>query len=471
MTQDGKPDLGRVRELVGDERKFLWNPLSNVILVARIKGHVSEKKLQKAINKTKKMHQLLSSRVEYDQDNKAWFHNDYVPEIPFRVVEWRSEDQWQEELMYENRIPFKIFEGPLIRFVLLKSPEVSDLMVFGQHAICDGRGLVYLIRDILMHTTEPEREIIQLPVPPILSSEGLSPYFTSSGSLKESFSKFIKKFMIERMNKNWKKDMTTFDQEDFENIHRAYWQENEYRIECMELSEEQTNKLLAKSRKHDVTINSALSTAFLAAHHNISGPFKGKKRNVALPIDLRTHMNVPDVLCLYITRVIFKFDYNPKKGFWENVKKFHNTATQKIKSTNLFEPFLTIEQMDPTLIDAIASFGILAETVPPDFTRYEKLSTFGHKKKNEAIKLAHSFLKLSPGTVMTNLGKPDIPNVYGDMKIEKMYFAPSTDERFPLVIGAITSGDKLVVTLNYVNACRTLEMKKIKYMVLNLLKL
>jgi NRPS condensation-like uncharacterized protein len=471
MDQNGKSDLGRVRELVGDERKFLWNPLSNVILVARIRGHVSGKKLQRAINKAKKMHPLLSSRVVYDQDNKAWFHNDHVPEIPFRVVEWKSEDQWQEELMYENRIPFKIFEGPLIRFVLLKSPEVSDFMVFGQHAICDGRGLVYLIRDILMHTAEPEREIIQLPIPPMLSSEGLSPYFTSSGSFKESFSKFFKKFMINRMNKNWQKDITTFDQEDFENIHRAYWQENEYRIECIELSEEQTNNLVTKCRKHNVTVNSALSTAFLAAYQNISRPFKGKKRNVALPIDLRSRMKVHDVLCLYITRVMFKFDYNPKKKFWENVEKFHNTAIKEIESANLFEPFITIEKMDPTLIDAIASFGVLAEIVPPDFTRYEKLSTFAHKKKNEAIKLAHRFLKLSPGTVMTNLGKPDIPDVYGDMKIEKMYFAPSTDERFPLVIGAITSGDKLVTTLNYVEESRTQEMKEINEMALNLLEL
>ena len=168
---------------------------------------------------------------------------------------------------------------------------------------------------------------------------------------------------------------------------------------------------------------------------------------------------------------MFKFDYNPKKKFWENVEKFHNTAIKEIESANLFEPFITIEKMDPTLIDAIASFGVLAEIVPPDFTRYEKLSTFAHKKKNEAIKLAHRFLKLSPGTVMTNLGKPDIPDVYGDMKIEKMYFAPSTDERFPLVIGAITSGDKLVTTLNYVEESRTQEMKEINEMALNLLEL
>ena len=72
---------------------------------------------------------------------------------------------------------------------------------------------------------------------------------------------------------------------------------------------------------------------------------------------------------------------------------------------------------------------------------------------------------------MTNLGKPDVPNVYGEMQIEKMYFAPSTDERFPLVIGALTAGGKLVVTLNYIEESRIPEMKKIRDMALDFLEL
>lgn len=471
MARNKESNLGRVRKLVGDERKFLWNPLSNIILVARIKGNVSEKKLRNAINKTKEIHPLLASRVVYDQYNEAYFHTDNVPEIPFRVVEWKSDNQWQEEMMYENRIPFKLFEGPLIRFVLIKSQQVSDFMVYCQHSISDGRGLVYLIRDILLNTTLPDREVKQLPIPPTLSSEGLYPYVPKKDSLKKSLTKSVNKFMINRMNKNWRKDITTFDQEDFENIHKVYWQKNEYRIELMELSEDQTTNLVTKCREHDVTVNSALTVAFLAAHYHISGPFKGKKRIVALPIDLRKRMNVSDVFCLYISRVLLKFDYKVKHSFWQNVKRFHDTATNEIKSANLFEPLLTIEQMDSTLIDAIASFGILAEIVPPEFTRYGKLSTFASKKKNEAIKLAHRFLKLSPGTVMTNLGKPDVPNVYGEMQIEKMYFAPSTDERFPLVIGALTAGGKLVVTLNYIEESRIPEMKKIRDMALDFLEL
>lgn len=458
MNQN-KFNTGRIRRLVGDERKFLWNPLSNVTIVTRIKGYVSSDKLRKAINKMKERHPLLSTRVVYDKDNIAWFHNDNIPEIPLRIVNRESDNQWQNELMYENRIPFNIFSGPLIRFVLVKSSQVSDFMVFCQHSICDGRALVYLIRDILTHTADPDMEIKPLSLPPMLSPEDLSSYIP-----KKSIGRSIKNYMINRMNDKWRNDMVTFDQEDFENIHKVYWQWHKYRIEFMELSEDQTSNLVSKCRKHNVTVNSALSAAFLGAHYDICGSFKGKKRNVALPVDLRNHMDEPvgDVLCLYINRVMFSFDYSPKEDFWQNVKRFHNTVKKEIESTNLFESFFTLESLEPTILDALASFGTLAGTVPKGFSRYEKLSSFANKKKNIAIKLSKRFLRLSPGLIMTNLGKLDIPDVYGDMQIDKMFFAPSTDKRFPLVLGALTVAGKLILTINYVEESRTDNMIKIR---------
>lgn len=455
---------GRIRKLVNEERKYLWNPLSNVTITVRIKGLVAEESLREAIHKTVVIHPLLSSKVIYDRDNLAWFHNDNIPEIPFRIVKWKDENQWQEELAYENRIPFKVFEGPLIRFVLIKSLEVSDFMVYCQHAICDGRSLVYLIRDILTLAVEPKTAVNSLLLPPILSSEGLSSLNTSKGYQK-SFSKFI----INGMNKRWKKDRITFDQEDFDNIHKAYWQEHEYKIELIELSREQTLNFTAKCRQHYVTVTAALGTAFLAAHYELCGSIIKK---VALPIDLRNRMKVPasEVLCFYVSRIMFKYNYSPKESFWQNVRKFNAAAKNKIESENLFEPFFRGQMIEPTLIDAMSSFGALSGSVPKGFSRYDKLSSFALKKKNIAVKLTKRFSRLSPGLVLTNLGKLPASDVYGDLQIEKMYFAPSTDERFPLVIGALTAGGRLVVTVNYVGESRTELMKKIRDRALVLLK-
>jgi hypothetical protein len=101
--------------------------------------------------------------------------------------------------------------------------------------------------------------------------------------------------------------------------------------------------------------------------------------------------------------------------------------------------------MDPTLINAMSSFGTLAETVPKGFSRYEKLSAFAADKKNQAVRLARLFMNMSPGLVLTNLGMPAIPEVFGQMTVDRMFFAPSTDERFPMVIGSLTAGGKLAI--------------------------
>lgn len=468
MVQTEVVKRGRLRKLVNEERKYLWNPLSNVATTVRIRGSVPEERLRNAINKATILHPLLSSKVIYDKDNTAWFHNDNVPEIPFRVVKWKDENQWQEELAYENKIPFKLFEGPLIRFVLIKSPEVSDFMVYCQHAICDGRSIKYLIRDILTLAVEPKMEANPLLLPPLLSSEGLSSLNSSKG-----YQKSLLKFIINGMNSKWERDMMTFDQEDFDNIHKAYWQEHEYRIECIELSREQTMNFTAKCRQQGVTVTAALGTAFLAAHYELCGSFKKNQKTVALPIDLRNRTKVPasEVLCLYISRIMFKYKYSPKESFWQNVRKFNAAVKNKAESDNLFEPFFRSEMFEPTLIDAMFGFGALSGAVPKGFSRYEKLSSFALKKGNIAVKMAKRFIRLSPGLVLTNLGKLSIPDVYGDMQIEKMYAAPSTDERFPLVIEALTAGGRLVVTVNYIGDSKTELMKKMRDRALVLLEI
>lgn len=459
MEQFEVTEHGRIKKLVNEERKYLWNPLSNVAVAVRIKGLVSVEKFRNAINRAAILHPLLSSRVLYDKDNIAWFHNDNVPEIPFRVVKLKNENQWLEEMRYENKIPFKLFEGPLIRFVLIKSPEVSEFMVYCQHAICDGRSLVYLLKDILALSVEPETNTASLLLPPLLSSDDLSSLNTSKG-YRKSFSELV----INVMNKKWKEDAMTFDQEDFNNIHKAYWQEHDYRIELIELSKEQTMNITAKCRQHGVTVTAALGAAFLKAHYELCGAFNKNQKTVALPIDLRNRMKDPvsKTLCFYVSRIMFKYNYSSKESFWENAIRFSTTVKNKIESENLFEPFFRGEKIEPTLIDAISSFGALSGSVPKGYSRYEKLSSFASNKKNVAVKLAKRFAQISPCLVLTNLGNLSASDVYGDLQIEKMYCAPSTDKRFPLVIGALTVSDRLVVTINYIGEFRAELMKKIR---------
>ncbi|MFX0043428.1 MAG: hypothetical protein ACFE8L_10990, partial [Candidatus Hodarchaeota archaeon] len=170
-----RPDQenGKLRKVLNNELKFLHAPNANVSVIARIIGTISETQLKNALSKAQLMHPLLSARVVFDNDRIAWFYEDNVPEIPLKVVRRISDYQFIEVIQNEHKIPFDIFTGPLIRFILVQSNDISDIIVFCLHTICDGTALANLLRDILTFIANPNMEIKTI-TPPQLSLSALS---------------------------------------------------------------------------------------------------------------------------------------------------------------------------------------------------------------------------------------------------------------------------------------------------------
>jgi len=155
---------GCVRRLSNVERMFLWSIQSNVSMAARVVGDMSEKDLLRAINAARRMHPLLGAKVIFDNQHNAWFSTDNVPETILRTVPRTSDTQWVEEIQREYIAPFEVETGPLIRFVLVYSEQVSELIAFSNHCICDGVALANLICDILIFYAEPAKEMIEPPL-------------------------------------------------------------------------------------------------------------------------------------------------------------------------------------------------------------------------------------------------------------------------------------------------------------------
>ncbi len=76
---------------------------------------------------------------------------------------------------------------------------------------------------------------------------------------------------MERINKKWEEEKIFFDQEDYEALAQTYWAKYEHSMVLVELSEEQTTTLVERCRREEVTVNSAISTAFLAAQMIVQG--------------------------------------------------------------------------------------------------------------------------------------------------------------------------------------------------------
>ena len=178
------------------ERIFTRSPYAIVTMVARIKGNVSKSMLKVAVNKVQKRHQNLRVRIQEDEDHIPFFTSEGVKEIPIDIVSRESDGHWNRIYHEKRNIPFEFEERPAIRFILLQSPDVSELIILCHHIICDGLSLAYLARDLMVHLGDPTREVEVLPDPVPIDKDNLP---------KEVSVNRIVKYFINRISKKWKK--------------------------------------------------------------------------------------------------------------------------------------------------------------------------------------------------------------------------------------------------------------------------
>ena len=339
-------------------------PCSQVSVAARIVGDVAEEDLLRAIDAVRRMHPLVGAKVIFDDHHDAWFSTDKVPEIVLRIVQRISENQWFEEIRHEHHISFESEIGPLIRIVLVYSPQISELIVFASHSICDGDALAILIRDILVHYADPAKDvkIIQ----PLTLEECLP-------KEKLSISGFIAKTFINHCNSQWRMKPYYFTQMDFNELHKAYWARMQYNIALIQLEQDETSDLIARCRENGVTITSAFTAAFLAAYKEILGPFPKERRLIWISYDLRRHLheNIGEVFGLLAEAVQFKFDYNQNKTLFGNAQEIHIIVRKDVERLNTVGREISL--FDPTLIDAYFNFALSTQVIPEAF---EKQRTF-----------------------------------------------------------------------------------------------
>jgi NRPS condensation-like uncharacterized protein len=404
--------LGCIRRLSNVERLFLWSFQTNIAVSARIVGDVKEEKLEQAIDMVCRMHPLTRCRITFDEHHDAWFSGYSVPRAALRIVPRTSDSQWFDELRREYQVPFEPEVGPLIRFVLVHSSEVSELMVFSEHCICDGTALANLIRDILDCYADPKREVSVIP-PPVITD-----YLQKKDGF--SISTIIGSFFINRYNNQWLKKPYYISQEDFNEIHAAYWEKYRYSIALLQLEPEESHDLAVRCRENGVTIGFTMAAAFLAAYYEVIGPLPKSKRTVSTPFDLRRHFKEGNIdgFCFLSGGFNFPFVYDQKNSFWKNAADLHRIIQGRVKA--LDNSGLDMESFNPTLIDAFFNLAPYIKNVQNAFNKTENLSAFASDKKNVALKISNNVVAKLPGLTTTNLGRLDFPEVYGNLRLDRL---------------------------------------------------
>ncbi|MFX0203811.1 MAG: condensation domain-containing protein [Candidatus Hodarchaeota archaeon] len=142
--------------------RFNRAPYTIVLVVTRIKGKITGKMLRNAVTKVQQRHVNLRVRIKTDNNQIPWFTSEGVQEIPIKIVPRESEDHWIQVYHEACKVTFEFEERPAIRLILVQSPDISELLIFSHHIICDGISLAYLARDLMVHLWDPTLDVEML---------------------------------------------------------------------------------------------------------------------------------------------------------------------------------------------------------------------------------------------------------------------------------------------------------------------
>lgn len=432
---------GCLRRLTNFERYLLWSPENNMAAVARILGNVHEDDLRMAIHSVGAVHPLMSARVVIDRHHDVWFSTDHAQKAVLRTVPRTSEEQWFEEVRHEYLVHFEPERGPLVRFVLVCSKEVSELIAFSQHSICDGISLANLFRDVLASYADPVKR-----------EQAIRPPATTDYPKKEGIfsSEFIDEAAIEYCNDQWQKRPHYFSQEDFCIIYEALAKRIRHEIVILQLEPEETLDLVARCRENGTTVTSALTAAFLAAYQEIIGLLPENRRTIQVPFDLRKRLgaNPGDFLGFFVGAFKFPFSYDSKRSFWKNAQELQEIIKKRVEI--LDTSATDIEPFDPTLVDAFTNCAPYVDLLPEAFSQTENLSSFDRDRENIAFKLSSKAVYNLPGTISSNIGRLYFPEAYGSIRLDRIFFVAPASEAFPLFIAGVSVNDRLAFSLNIV---------------------
>jgi hypothetical protein len=456
------------RPITGFERMLTWSPYSIVTMVARIKGNVNTSELRDAITKLQQRHTLLRVRVKLDKNNIPWFTSENNQDLPIKIVLRKNESDWINIINIECKIPFLFETQTPIRFILIYSPEISELVIVCHHIICDGLSLAYLARDILEYLGNPKRLVEILPDPVPISSKSMPKEVNLNG---------IVKFFVNKQSQKWKAMEIYFNQQDYEELTKVYWQHFQHQMISIELSEEQTTTLVLKCHTEKVTVNSALTMAFIEAQIKEQGD-KIFHSKIGIASNLRDRLQNPvgEVMGLYAGLVNLNHRYNHKKSFWENVRIFHRKVQSRYTNKELFQQLLLFDYLNPAILES-RHFKVLGSYISTESPCYEKIHKFSQQEDMVLVLLKHSnqdsVNTMYLGTAITNLTRLPFPTQYGPLILDRLIMNPGGG--FPLatvnlVLGVVTCADKLSLLIEYeVNTINSSTVENIKARALELL--
>lgn len=386
----------------------------NFVMHAGICGHLPPEALRAALDSVQQRHPLLGVRIVRKGWSGLCFEGSHVPQIPLRIVD-DPDASWVAEAEHECNTLFPTEQGPLVRCVLVRHEEErSTLLVSFHHSIGDGMSGVYLIRDLLHaasgtirgnHDRLPDLDLkqpMEAYLPPEMKTR--HGWWRSCRVLCRLIGSLFQGVPARPKRDRWA----------FPTKRSAY-------IVSHQLPPSVVEPLLARARKEEATVHSALTAACLFA---INKDLHTKKDRLFMPsadTNIRKYLSPPihdDVgqfasACTCFCRV------GEGSDFWQVARDIRTALSERI---NHGEPL---------------EFSMLLE-------KADSLFRLSGTRRPASLLQAFMYELLSSGaTDLSNLGLVEMPADYDGLALETVGFASSLSTMSSMACFAATIKNRL----------------------------
>jgi NRPS condensation-like uncharacterized protein len=382
--------------------------------VARIEGELTPDILQQALDLLQKLHPMLQVHIVNLEDGN-YFQSAETTKIPLQVIDKQSDNQWINIAEEELHKKFPGGTNPLCRVTFIRAPQnkdisISEIVVTFHHAIADGLSCMYFIDKLLSYCQqitdgEDISEVVTMQIlPPI--EDMLDSSIINSNNLEVS---------EEKLNQEALTPQLIIEAEAPANDRRTC-------IVPRILSQEMTMMLIDSCKQEQTTVHGALCAAMLFS--------ASQQCPTNYPINLSCSSNVnlrkycqPEInkkyLACLVSRISENHSLDKNALFWNLARECKSKIHKSIE------------------------IGVPVKLICSD-----SLRNFNH---DVVSKVAEYQMGRDMTVHVSNLGKINIPENYGKLKLKELYFSAGQQIIGSCFwIGVVTFQGKLFCTFAHV---------------------
>ncbi|MCL2321462.1 MAG: condensation domain-containing protein [Oscillospiraceae bacterium] len=449
------------RRVLPFESLFIHQPGVIVGFIAGITGKIDEYKFANAVKKLVSLYPILRSKLTVDKYGEEWIEE--APfEIPMRTVPRIDDDTWKRVFEEAEKYPIDLEKGPFYEFILVKSETKAEIIFRGHHMMTDGIAMTRILDLILQFMRDPNMTIKTYKEEELPNGKTLrkcvKPKLTLKQKIQNTWDDYL---LFPLINLEWKRTKLKLSKEDIVNSHKIYMSNLKHLMLTDAFTERETTDIFNECKKHNITINSCLATAFLAVRSEVDPEHENNRQYVA--VDLRRHLgeNAHQAINCYASTLTTNFAYDGKKSFWENAENYHKLIKADLDACAEVTHVKNFSHLPTSFVWATSLAGRM-QGLPDKYKDHALFKKIGPKSIHVVAVFMRVSLKFGPTFCITNLKRGRFTYDYGDLKLDSFIMSPSFVIYPPvsLLLSVITVNNKL--TMSY-HAVKPINEAKIDY--------